>query len=181
MSPLLVWALRFSKHFAAEILAALAEQQCLRSRIAVGHSADAAARLAALIDERARVGSPLPGETIKGRRSAACSYLADLTGASLTQVQNAVRRARLPVAGTAALDLPITATVRGKPWLSHISYHQAQALALRLAACLVVAGYLSGLRPVALHLRAGCCPAPEEDGTGTVRGSGPVADVPPPR
>jgi hypothetical protein len=39
--------------------------------------------MAALIDEHARAGTPLPGETIKGRRSAACSYLAGLTGASL--------------------------------------------------------------------------------------------------
>ena len=170
MSPLLVWALRFTEDFAPDILGALAEQQRLRSRIAARHSADAAARLAALIDQHARAGTPLPGEIIKGRRSAACSYLAGLTGASLTQAQNAVRRARLPVADTAPLDIAITGTVHGTPWLAHISYHQAQALALRLAAaCLVVVAYLSGLRPAeVLHLRAGCCPAPEDDGAGTV-------------
>jgi hypothetical protein len=83
MSPLLIWALRFTDDFAADILAALAEQQRLRSRIAGRHNADAAARLAALLDEHARTGIPLPGETIKGRRSAACSYLAGVTGASL--------------------------------------------------------------------------------------------------
>ena len=171
MSPLLIWALRFTEDFAADILAALAEQQRLRSRIAASHNTGAAARLAALIDEHARGGSPLPGETIKGRRSAACSYLAGVTGASLTQVQNAVRRARLPVADTAPLDIAITGTVHGRPWISHISYHQAQALALRLAAaCLVVVSYLSGQRPAeVLHLRAGCCPVPEDDGTGAVR------------
>ena len=61
--------------------------------------------------------------------------------------------------------------MHGTPWISIISYHQAQALALRLAAaCLVVASYLSGLRPAeVLHLRTGCCPPPEDDGTGTVR------------
>jgi hypothetical protein len=171
MSPLLIWALRFTEDFAADILAALAEQQRLRSRIAGRHNAAAAARLAALIDEHARAGTPLPGETIKGRRSAACSYLAGLTGASLTQAHNAIRRARLPVADTAPLDIAITGTVHGTPWLSPISYHQAQALALRLAAaCLVVVSYLSGQRPAeVLHLRAGCCPAPADDGTGTVR------------
>jgi integrase len=171
MSPLLVWALRFTEDFAADILAALAEQQRLRSRIAASHNTDAAARLAALIGEHARAGTPLPGETIKGRRSAACSYLAGVTGASLTQAQNAVRRARLPVSGAAPLDTPITGTVHGTPWLSHISYHQAQALALRLAAaCLVIVSYLSGQRPAeVLHLRTGCCPEPEDDGTGTVR------------
>jgi len=164
-------ALRFTEDFAPDILAALAEQQRLRSRITPGHSADAAARLAALLDEHARAGTPLPGETIKGRRSAACSYLAGLTGASLTQAHNAIRRAQLAVADAAPLDVPITGMVHGRPWLSHISYHQAQALALRLAAaCLVVAAYLSGLRPAeVLHLRAGCCPAPADDGTGTVR------------
>jgi hypothetical protein len=171
MSPLLVWALRFTEDFAPDILAALAEQQRLRSRIAVRHSADAAARLAALLDEHARTGTPLPGETIKGRRSAACSYLAGLTGASLTQAHNAIRRAQLAVADAAPLDVPITGMVHGRPWISHISYHQAQALTLRLAAaCLVAAAYLSGLRPAeVLHLRVGCCPAPADDGTGTVR------------
>jgi hypothetical protein len=170
MSPLLIWALRFTEDFAPDILAALAEQQRLRSRIAASHNTDAAARLAALIDEHARTGTPLPGETIKGRRSAACSYLAGVTGASLTQAHNAIRRARLPVADTAQLDIPITGTVHGTPWLNHISYHQAQALALRLAAaCLVVVSYLSGQRPAeVLHLRTRCCPAPEDDGTGTV-------------
>jgi hypothetical protein len=171
MSPLLVWALRFTEDFAADILAALAEQQRLRSRIAARHSPDAAARLAALLDGHARSGTPLPGETVKGRRSAACSYLAGLTGASFTQAANAVRRAGLPVAETAPLDIAITGTVHGRPWTSHISYHQAQSLAMRLAAaCLVVVAYLSGLRPAeVLHLSTGCCPAPEDDGKGTLR------------
>ena len=171
MSPLLIWALRFTEEFAADILAALAEQQRLRSRVAASHSADAAARLAALLDEHARAGTPLPGETIKGRRSAACSYIAGVTGVSLTQAHNAIRRAQLPVADAALLDIAITGTVHGTPWLSHTSYHQAQALALRLAAaCLVVVSYLSGQRPAeVLHLRAGCCPAPEDDGAGAVR------------
>jgi hypothetical protein len=171
MSSLLVWALRFTEDFAPDILTALAEQQRLRSRIAPSHSTDAAARLAALLDEHARTGTPLPGETIKGRRSAACSYLAGVTGASLTQAHNAIRRARLPVADAAPLDITITGAVHGRAWISRISYHQAQALALRLAAaCLVVVAYLSGLRPAeVLHLSAGCCPEPEDDGTGPVR------------
>jgi hypothetical protein len=171
MSPLLVWALRFTEDFAPDILAALAEQQRLRSRISPVHSTDAAVRLAELLGEHARAGIPLPGEMVKGRRSAARSYLAGLTGVSLTQAGNAIRRARLPVAGAAPLDITITGTVHGTPWLSHINYHQAQDLALRLAAAaLVVVSYLSGLRPAeVLHLRAGCCPGPEDDGRGTVR------------
>lgn len=170
MSPLLVWALRFAQDFAPGILTALAERQRLRSRITPGHNADAAAPVAALLDEHTRAGIPLPGETIKRRRSAD-SYLAGLTGASLTQVQNAERRARLPVADAAPLDIPIAGSVHGRPWISHISYHQAQALTLRLAAaCLVVVAYLSNLRPAeVLHLRAGRCPEPEDNGTGTVR------------
>jgi hypothetical protein len=56
--------------------------------------------------------------------------MAGVTGASLTQAHNAIRRARLLVADTAPLDIAITGTVHGTPWLSHISYHQAQALAL---------------------------------------------------
>lgn len=108
MSPLLIWALRFTEDFAADILAALAEHERLRSRIAARHSPDAAPRLAALLDEHARTGTPLPGETVKGRTCAASSYLAGKTGASITQVGNALRRARLPVGSTAPLDTPVT-------------------------------------------------------------------------
>jgi integrase len=171
MSPLLTWALRFTEDFAADILAALAEHERIRSRIAARHNPEAALRLAALLDEHARTGIPLPGETVKGRACAAVSYLAGTTGASITQVGNALRRARLPVGSTAPLGTPVTGQLRGKPWTGPISYHQAPALALRLsAACLIVVAYLSGLRPAELlHLQPGCCPAPADDGTGPVR------------
>jgi hypothetical protein len=170
MSPLLTWALRFTEDFAADILAALAEHERLRSRISARHNPDAALRLAALVDEHARVGTPLPGEMVKGRACAATSYLAGKTGASITQVGNALRRARLPAGSTAPLGTPVTGQLCGKPWTGPISYHQAPALALRLsAACLIVVAYLSGLRPAEiLHLQPGCCPTPD-DGTGAIR------------
>jgi hypothetical protein len=124
-----------------------------------------------LLDEHARTGTPLPGETVKGRTSAAVSYLAGKTGASITQAGNALRRAQLPVGSAAPLGTPVTGQLRGKPWTGPISYHQAPALALRLsAACLIVVAYLSGLRPAEiLHLQPGSCPAPGDDGTGPVR------------
>jgi hypothetical protein len=171
MSPLLTWALRFTEDFAADILTALAEHERLRSRIGLQHNPEAAPRLAALLDEHARTGTLLPGEMVKGRTSAAVSYLAGTTGASITQVGNALRRAGLPVDSTAPLGTPVTGQLRGKPWTGPVSYHQAPALALRLhAACLIVVAYLSGLRPAeVLHLQPGCCPAPVGDGTGPVR------------
>jgi len=171
MSPLLTWALRFTEDFAADILAALAEHERLRSRIAARHNPEAAPQLAALLDEHARTGTPLPGETVKGRTSAAVSYLAGTAGASIAQAGNALRRAQLPAGGTAPLGTPVTGQLRGKPWTGPVSYHQAPALALRLStACLIVVAYLSGLRPAELlHLQPGCCPAPDGDGTGPVR------------
>jgi len=171
MSPLLAWALRFTEDFAVDILAALAEHERLRSRIAARHNPDAAPRLAALLDEHARTGTPLPGEMIKGRTCAAVSYLAGKTGASITQAGNALRRARLPAGSSAPLGTPVTGQLCGKPWTGPISYHQAPAFALRLsAACLIVVAYLSGLRPAELlHLQPGCCPAPVGNGTGPVR------------
>jgi Phage integrase, N-terminal SAM-like domain len=171
MSPLLTWALRFTEDFAADILAALAEHERLRSRIAARHNPGAAPLLAALLDEHARTGAPLPGETVKGRTSAAVSYLAGTTGASITQVGNALRRAGLAAGSTAPLGTPVTGQLCGKLWTGPISYHQAPALALRLsAACLIVVAYLSGLRPAEiLHLQPGSCPAPGDDGTGPVR------------
>ena len=162
MSPLLTWALRFTEDFAADILAALAEHERLRSRVSACHSPEAAPRLAALLDEHARTGIPLPGEVVKGRMCAAVSYLAGKTGASITQVGNALRCAGLPVGGTAPLGTPVTGQLCGKPWTGPISYHQAPALALRLsAACLIVVAYLSGLRPAELlHLQPGAAPRP---------------------
>jgi hypothetical protein len=44
MSPLLTWALRFTEDFAADILAALAEHERLRSRVAARHNPEAALR-----------------------------------------------------------------------------------------------------------------------------------------
>lgn len=171
MSPLLTWALRFTEDFSADILAALAEHERLRSRISARHNPDAAPRLTALLDEHARTGTLLPGEMVKGRDCAAVSYLAGKTGASITQAGNALRRARLPAGSTAPLGTRVTGQLRGKPWTGPISYHQAPALALRLsAACLIVVAYLSGLRPAEiLHLQPGSCPAPDDDGTGTIR------------
>ena len=171
MSPLLIWALRFTEDFADDILAALAEHERLRSRISAFHNPEAAPRLATLLGEHARAGIPLPGEVVKGRPCAAVSYLAGKTGASITQAGNAVRRSGLPAGSTAPLDTPVTVRLRGMPWTGPISYHQAPALALRLsAACLIVVAYLGGLRPAEiLHLWPGCCPAPGDDGTGSVR------------
>lgn len=172
MSPLLVWALRFTQDFATDILAALAEQRRLQARIPPRFSAEAAIRLAALLDQHQRTGVPLPGEHVKGRHTAAASYLAGLTGASICQVGNALaRRPPFPLTGAAPLDVEITGLLHGKPWTKHIGYHEASAMALRLAtACLIVVTYLSGLRPTeALHLRPGCCPAPAEDGGGALR------------
>ena len=170
MSPLLTWALRFTEDFAVDILAALAEHERLRSSIALRHNPDAAPRLAALLDEHARAGTPLPGETVKGRTSAAISYIAGTTGGSITQVGNALRRAGLPAGSSAPLGTPVTGQLHGKPWTGPVSYHQAPALVLRLStACLIVVAYLSGLRPAEiLHLQPGCCPAPD-DVTGPVR------------
>ena len=115
--------------------------------------------------------APAPRCPAKRSRAAAAppvSYLAGVTGASLTQARNAMRRARLPVAGTAPLDIAITGKVHGTPWISQISYHQAQALALRLsAACLVVVTYLSGLRPAeVLHLRRAAARHPKTTAPG---------------
>ncbi len=157
MSPLLVWALRFSEDFAADILAALAEHQRLRSQIAPRTSPAARARLRALLDEHARTGSPLPGGHAGNSHRAARSYLAALTGASLSQVSNILRDyGSLPVAGAALLDVPVTGQVHGQPWTPGIGYHEAQELAMCLgAACLIVV-YLSGLRrPVIQEIQRG--------------------------
>jgi len=172
MSPLLVWALRFVEDFADDILDALAAQQHLRAQISDRYDPDAGARLKALLDAHLQNETPLPGEFTHGRLGVALSYLAAVTGASITQVNNRLcAYGHLPVAEATPLPTPITGLLHDEPWKPHINYHEAPALAMRLAtACLIVITYLSGIRPSeALNLRVGCCPDPIGDDRGTLR------------
>ncbi len=130
MSPLLVWALRFVEDFADDILDALAAQQHLRAQISDRYDPDAGARLKALLDAHLQNETPLPGEFTHGRLGVALSYLAAVTGASITQVNNRLcAYGHLPVAEATPLPTPITGLLHDEPWKPHINYHEAPALA----------------------------------------------------
>lgn len=179
MSPLLIWALRFVD-WSEDIIAAWAEYQRLTARIQDTANPGGAARLRMFLEHCAAEGIPLPGAAPKGRLGVAEMYLAAVHHTNVKQVQNILSRYRsylrrtgkpaLVISTETPLDVPIRGQLHGRPWTTHINFHDAPTLMRRLsAACLVVVSYLSGVRAgEALELQVGCCPEPQDDGTGTV-------------
>lgn len=176
MSPLLIWAIRFVEDFADDILAAWDEYQSIAARIIPmpGGRANPQARQP-LLDRLAwhrSHGVPLPGSSSYGIVGVANAYIAALHRTTTDHVARLVIQyaGDLPVSTQTPLAAPITGMLHGQPWKKHINYHEAAVLMRRLnAACLVVLAYLSGPRPgEVLQLKVGCCPEPEDDGTGSI-------------
>ncbi|TMM28148.1 MAG: hypothetical protein E6F99_30510, partial [Actinobacteria bacterium] len=71
----------------------------------------------------------------------------------------------------APLDLPITGRLDGRAWTDTIDFEGAATMTVHLhTAALVVAGYLSGMRPEeVLHLQRGCCTRDDTSDDGVVR------------
>ncbi len=181
MSPLLIWALRFIDEFSDDVIAAWTEYQRLTARIQDTASPGASATLRMFLEHCAAEGIPLPGAAPKGTLGVAEMYLAAVYQTNVKQVQNLLSRYRcrlrklckpaLAISTETPLEIPIRGQLHGRPWKTHINFHDAPVLMRRLStACLVAVSYLSGLRGgEALELQVGCCPEPEDDGTGTLR------------
>jgi hypothetical protein len=178
MGPLLVWAMRLVEDFAEDILAAFAERRRLEHIAATTISTSAtSAAVAALLDPSMATGGPLPATMNAGVPAIARTYIAGVCGASVNQVMHyAVTRIRLTPDQIAArsapcpLAVPITATVRGRPWRAVIDSNEAAVLMKHLGtAAFVVCCFLTGMRTQeVLGLRTGCCPDPEPSTDGTV-------------
>jgi hypothetical protein len=154
MGPLLVWAMRMVDDFANDILAAWAETRRLTSDARSNPSTLAGqAALEAYLAPLIAASAPLPTVTHKGKTSLARSYIAGLTGASLSQVQVLVSREGLAAAaalrpGPCPLNLPVTGRIGGKPWRERLDFTEAASLMRHLGtAAFVVCGFLTGMRP----------------------------------
>lgn len=180
MGPLLVWALKFTEEFAADILAAQDEERRLRQVIGrhlaqpLPHGRPPA--LTAYLEDLQAHGKPLPAQSTDRAghghgHAVAAHYIAALLDCHPGKVQQAFRRepwrsylAEHP--GGCPLDVPVTATIDGEPWTEAIAFDRVSSMTRHLVtACFVVIAYLTGMRSTeVLALEAGCCPDPA--GTG---------------
>ena len=169
IGPLLVWAIRVTEDFSADILAAWAENRRLTAFASstAGSPADTAG-LEAYLLPRIRSGSYLPTVRHKGTVTLARNYIAAICGASPGQLDRFGLRhgltalaARRP--GPCPLSLPVTGQVNGHPWRQHLDFGEAPELMRHLGtAAAVICLYLTGMRPQEVQgLRSGCCPDPE--------------------
>ncbi|MFG3048163.1 integrase [Streptomyces sp. NPDC048241] len=175
LGPLLVWAIRFVDDFADDILASWQARERLLATAANNEAGpEGLASLAQLLLPAARSGEPLPSVQMHGRRSLARTYVAALTGASLSQVDRFNERHRLSELanarpGPCPLPVPVTGQINGNPWREHLDFDEAGELMRHLGtAAVIICLYLTGMRPQEVQgLRSGCCPDPEPAADGT--------------
>ncbi|MFJ5280322.1 integrase [Streptomyces parvulus] len=175
LGPLLVWAIRFVDDFADDILASWQARERLLATAANNEAGpEGLAALAQLLLPAARSGEPLPSVQMHGRRSLARTYVAALTGASLSQVDRFNERHRLSDLanarpGPCPLPVPVTGQINGNPWREHMDFDEAGELMRHLGtAAVIICLYLTGMRPQEVQgLRSGCCPDPEPAAGGT--------------
>ncbi|MFM9626567.1 integrase [Streptomyces galilaeus] len=176
MGPLLIWAMRLVDDFADDILAVWQESRRLaeRARTAVA-SVESKATLDAYLAPIVGDGALVPANWNQGVLRFARSYVGGVTGASLRQVDTAIKRYGLTAKaaerpGPCPLDLPVTGLIAGSPWRGSLDFNEAGTLFRHLGtAAFIVLSYLTGMRPEeVLGMRSGCCPDPEPDEDGIV-------------
>ncbi|TJZ95668.1 integrase [Actinacidiphila oryziradicis] len=170
MGPLLIWALRMVDDFAEDILTAWADSRQLRERAEqTCGSSESKAALDAYLGDLLACGLRLPTFSHAGQRAVANTYIAGITGASVSQVNSRLRRTtwldyKLQFPGPCPLPTPIRGRIDGQPWTEHLDYAEIAGLMRHLGtACFIALSFLTGMRPgEVLGLRSGCCPDPDE-------------------
>jgi hypothetical protein len=175
IGPLLVWAIRVTEDFSADILAAWAENRRLTAL--ADDTAGSPAGVAALetyLLPLIRSGSPLPTVRHKGAVMLARNYIAATVGASPGQLdrfglQHGLTALAAQRPGPCPLGLPVIGQVNGRPWRQHLDFGEAPELMRHLGtAAAIICLYLTGMRPQEVQgLRSGCCPDPEPGPDGT--------------
>jgi len=170
MAPLLEWALAVV-NAADDIFAGWDEYLRLEAVAASAkrNHGDAAAALRTYEE----TGLALPANAVQGEIRLASRLLAGRHGvhAQTLTIERREHFSHLPLDASphaCRLNVPITAKVRGKPWISELSYFDfavkggiAPLLRVLRTASLVSVAYLTGMRPQELlALEAGCAPEP---------------------
>jgi hypothetical protein len=176
LGPLITWSLRFVDEFSVDILVANGQWWTLRDRSRLnraGVNSGVQDKLRQVLDRHRDRGQPLPGR--QGRLN--IQFLAGMVGCHVIsldlyrhEIDAAVRE--LGVATYSSFDIPITATLDGRPWTDGIVSDQvthglAHLSRLLHTACYILIAYLSGMRDSEIkHLRRGCL-STERDTRGT--------------
>lgn len=188
MNAILAWSLRFVEQLAPDITAAAREDMRLADlhREGQGRSnryrrqiGEISGDVQGLVRAFSRLHIPLPG-TISpqtGQLDYHYGYLAWLLGAHMRSLQKPESRRILEESGLgikegSPLLVKLTGQLDGQCWRENpIDKSEARALARHLiAACFIVIGYLSGMRPAeVLSLERGCLQR-EPDGLLLLRG-----------
>lgn len=175
MNALLRWALRFIEDLAADITAAIREDQRLADRTRPGQGREGRYRrqigdigtdLHGLVRAFSRLNIPLPGvrSTTTGEIDYHYGFLARLIDADVRSLhtpasQAVLRDCGLPIREGTPLLLVPSGLIDGQRWRDDpIDESQTRPLARHLmAACFIVIAYLSGMRPgEVLSLERGC-------------------------
>lgn len=185
MHGLLTWALRFTEHFADDILTAAAEYNRFAPYRGRGFrngrkvvSGGLVARAEALVMELRRDGRPLPGQASDSGVELDFAHLGRLLdtrpwSVRESRVPDLLLASGLPIVGCAPVTGPVTGRFDGVPWRDiPIGYDDVGGLVDALtAACLIIVAYLSGMRPgEVLNLRRGCVHHDQATGLWTISG-----------
>lgn len=162
MSPLLVWSIRVVEELADDILRASSEKARLKSRQGQLTGEVASNRVREYFRQAKEEGIALPGHRPRGRVAFARDFIASTLGVPTEAVPKQARGLTVEL-GT-PLEIPIEGRIDGRPWRTHLHYHEVGDLRKMLyAACLVVAAYLSGMRGEEIRaLERGCCQRDED-------------------
>ncbi|HEY1712578.1 MAG TPA: hypothetical protein VGG07_06725 [Solirubrobacteraceae bacterium] len=178
MGPLLIWAMRVVDDFATDILAAWAERQRIRATAKANTATPAGLEaLKAYVSSRMAAGEPIPASLGPFRHEVSASYIAALTGASLSQVNKCGHVMGWTAyvqhhPGPSPLQVVPRGTVDAWVWQASIDFDEAAVLRRHLGtACYIVCAYLTGMRSSEVTaLRSGCCPDPDGGGRHLIRG-----------
>lgn len=189
MSPLVVWAIRVVTDFAPDILAAYREARRIKDAIPVKAVKGGRQALDAYLRQLRASGQPLPtlksrtvsmvtaragrGDDTTGWRPVHRQFIAGVVGVSVRQVGRVLSSHEaaegLALGDGAPLRTPVTARIGDEPWFTP-EFDEARAVAVHLStAALVTIAYLSGMRPVVLHLERGCRRVDQPEGSCVIR------------
>lgn len=150
MAPLLKWALIFVRDLSADILSMCAYVAERSEALSSTPRERGAARVA--LEGFLETHGAIPTSVHAGEEAPAVRYLALITGVPLTLLSAAFwRMTPQPVVrlnGSQPLPVAVSGRVAGDPWVPHMDYRELLRYRHALTgACLVIIGYLTGMRP----------------------------------
>ena len=164
---MLIWALRFVKDFADDILNAVNRLEVLRTKPPGPASAYGSNRIkvASYLENARSSGRPLPGTNGQVSHAALARSIGCDRNALLAHLPNITATAEaVGVSEYIYLDITVSGAIDGDPWIEGISLDPIRDDSLTVliqilqAACYIVIAFLSGMRDSEIkHLRAGCC------------------------